>query len=67
MFINYLKLFMILPLGFVYSVQKSEVLKFLTYMFEQDIKEMKEMSETVSYTFLPPTDARIPFDLKVAK
>lgn len=31
--------------GFVYSVKKSEVLKFLTYLFEQDIKEMKEMSE----------------------
>ncbi|XP_054709791.1 SEC14-like protein 2 [Uloborus diversus] len=31
--------------GFVFSVQKSEVLKFLTFLFEQDLKEMEEMSE----------------------
>ncbi|XP_035214974.1 SEC14-like protein 2 isoform X2 [Stegodyphus dumicola] len=31
--------------GFVYSVQKSEILRFLTYLFEQDIKEMEEMSK----------------------
>ncbi|KAG8199839.1 hypothetical protein JTE90_015837 [Oedothorax gibbosus] len=31
--------------GFVYSVKKSDVLKFLTFLFEQDIKEMEEMSK----------------------
>ncbi|GIY20966.1 SEC14-like protein 2 [Caerostris extrusa] len=29
--------------GFAYSVKKSEVLKFLTFLFEHDIKEMEEM------------------------
>ncbi|GFT95675.1 SEC14-like protein 3 [Nephila pilipes] len=31
--------------GFAYSVKKSDVLKFLTYIFEYDIKEMEELSK----------------------
>ncbi|CAL1277353.1 unnamed protein product [Larinioides sclopetarius] len=31
--------------GFAYSVKKSDVLKFLTYLFEHDIKEMEEVTK----------------------
>ncbi|GFY77237.1 SEC14-like protein 2 [Trichonephila inaurata madagascariensis] len=31
--------------GFAYSVKKSDILKFLTYIFEKDIEEMEELSK----------------------